>query len=316
MLLLLLAGYIATGIRRGFVMGVLDLLGMVISLGAGALGYHQLSALIPRAVQVPAAAATLAAFLILVLLAQLLYSIIVNFVFRFTRPSLLFLGPMAVVDRLLGAIPGAVKGLIFATLLLIPFAFFPMMPQLSTAIERSDLASRLVVTAVDAAPGMESLVGQDLNDGFSFLTPPQTEEEVKLNFGMLGKLEADPADEEKMLEMVNAERKKAGLEPLQMDAELQKVARAHSLEMFQMGYFAHNSPISGTPFDRMRAAGIRFVVAGENLAYAPNVQIAEEGLMNSPAHRANILRPEFRKIGIGIIKSQFRGSMFSQEFTN
>ena len=86
--------------------------------------------------------------------------------------------------------------------------------------------------------------------------------------------------------------------------------------MFNLGYFAHQSPVTGSPFDRMKRANIPFGVAGENLAYAPNVQIAHEGLMNSPGHRANILRGEFSRVGIVVIKSDFRGSMFSQEFTN
>ena len=94
------------------------------------------------------------------------------------------------------------------------------------------------------------------------------------------------------------------------------MARDHSLEMFQLDYFSHNSPTSGSPFDRMHAAGIPFGVAGENLAYAPNVDIAHQGLMNSPGHRANILRPEFGHIGIGVIRSQVQGSMFTQDFTN
>ncbi len=315
-ILLILAGYMVMGIQRGFIMGILDLLGMAVSLGAGVLFYRQLSSAVLGTMQIPSAVATLGSFLLLVIVAQVIYSAIVNLIFRASRPFALLLGPFALADRALGVLPGAVKGLIFTTLLLLPFALFPLIPQLSADVERSQLASRLVVTAVDATPGLESVMGRELNDGLAFLTPPQTEEGMKLNFGMLGKLQPDPTAEDKMLELLNAERVKAGLQPLQMDEGLRKVARAHSLEMFQMGYFAHNSPVSGSPFDRMRQADIHFGVAGENLAYAPNVQIAHEGLMNSPGHRANILRPEFRKVGIGVIKSEFRGSMFSQEFTN
>jgi uncharacterized protein YkwD len=119
-----------------------------------------------------------------------------------------------------------------------------------------------------------------------------------------------------MLDLVNGERAKAGLAPLLADDRLREVARAHSLEMFQMDYFSHTSPTSGSPFDRMHAAGISFLVAGENLAYAPNVQVAHDGLMNSPGHRANILRPEFGRVGIGVIRTQGQGSMFTQDFTN
>jgi uncharacterized protein YkwD len=127
---------------------------------------------------------------------------------------------------------------------------------------------------------------------------------------------ADPAAEERMLELLNGERTRVGLRPLVADDRLREVARAHSLEMFQLDYFSHDSPNTGSPFDRMRAAGITFVVAGENLAFAPNVDAAHQGLMNSPGHRANILRAEFGRVGIGVIRSLAQGSMFTQDFTN
>lgn len=314
--LLILLAYVAAGIRRGFVMGALDLVGMVVSLGAAVLGYRQLAAMVLAAAELPRAVAILGAFLALVLLAQLVYSALVNLLFHLGRPLLVLLGPLSLLDRGFGTVPGTIKGLIFATLALLPFALFPLMPQVSAAIERSSLGSRLVVVAVDAAPGLESLLGRELNEGLSFLTPPQTEEGMRINFGPLGRLVPDPAAEEKMLELVNREREKEGLRPLKFDEHLRDVARMHSQEMFQLGYFGHNSPTHGSPFDRMREEGVRFALAGENLAYAPNVQIAHEGLMNSPGHRANILRGEFGRVGIGVIKSEFRGSMFSQEFAN
>jgi uncharacterized membrane protein required for colicin V production len=315
-ILLILLAYIFFGVQRGFVMGALDLVGMVVSLGAGIIGYRQAAALILQYVQLPRAVATLGAFLVIVLIALGAYSALVNLLFRFSRPIRTLLGPFAAIDHLLGSIPGVIKGLIFATLALLPFALFPLVPQVAAAIERSTVGSRLVVVAVDGAPRLDGLMGRELSDGLSFLTPPQTEEGMTINFGPLGHLAPDPEAEDRMLEMVNAERQKEGLNALRMDEQLRQLARAHSTEMFQMGYFAHNSPVSGSPFDRMKQAGIHFSAAGENLAYAPNTEIAHEGLMNSPGHRANILRREFGKVGIGIMKSDFRGSMFSQEFTN
>jgi uncharacterized protein YkwD len=92
------------------------------------------------------------------------------------------------------------------------------------------------------------------------------------------------------------------------------VARQHGEEMFQLGYFAHDSPVTGTPGDRIAAADIQAVATGENLAYAPSLRVAHEGLMNSPGHRANILNPAFTRLGIGVIRSENRGLMFVQEF--
>jgi uncharacterized protein YkwD len=76
------------------------------------------------------------------------------------------------------------------------------------------------------------------------------------------------------------------------------------------------NPDGKDPFARMEDAGIKFLVAGENLALAPNVDLAHEGLMNSPGHRANILTAEFGKVGIGCIDGGQYGKMFSQEFTD
>lgn len=64
------------------------------------------------------------------------------------------------------------------------------------------------------------------------------------------------------------------------------------------------------------AANIRFVVAGENLALAQNLLLAHDGLMNSPGHRANILREAFGRVGIGILDGGIYGLMVTQKFRN
>jgi uncharacterized protein YkwD len=119
-----------------------------------------------------------------------------------------------------------------------------------------------------------------------------------------------------MLSWVNAERIKAGLNTVKADPELTKVARKHSVDMFQKGYFSHVSLTGTGPFDRMRADGVKFTNAGENIALAPTLDIAHSGLMHSPGHRANILRPEFGRLGIGIVDGGKYGFMISQEFRN
>ena len=119
-----------------------------------------------------------------------------------------------------------------------------------------------------------------------------------------------------MLDLVNRERTQRGLQPLETDGELRLLARAHAADMFKRGYFAHNTPEGLNPFDRMREANIPFTVAGENLALAPTLDMAHDGLMNSPGHRANILNDQFTKIGIGVLDGGIYGKMFVQDFTN
>lgn len=122
------------------------------------------------------------------------------------------------------------------------------------------------------------------------------------------------AEEAQMLQLVNAERTKAGLPALQADPQLAKTARAKSQDMITYNYFDHQSPDLGSPFDQMRAAGIRYTTAGENIAGNHSVEAAHQALMNSPGHRANILNPAFKKIGIGIVHGGPYGMMFTQQF--
>ena len=84
-------------------------------------------------------------------------------------------------------------------------------------------------------------------------------------------------------------------------------------EMYVGGFFAHDSARTGDVGDRLRTAGIRFGVAGENLALAPNVSAVHSGLMNSPGHRANILHGEFTHVGIGVVEGPI-GLMVVQVF--
>lgn len=118
----------------------------------------------------------------------------------------------------------------------------------------------------------------------------------------------------KMLELVNAERKKAGISPLNLDAKLTEVATLKAEDMVKNNYFAHISPTYGDPFTMMEQFGLKYMTAGENLAGASTVESAHRGLMNSPGHRANILNPNFIRIGIGIKESPKYGYVFVQMF--
>lgn len=117
-----------------------------------------------------------------------------------------------------------------------------------------------------------------------------------------------------MVDLVNAERAKAGLPALQVDPELTRLARMKSADMVLNNYFSHISPTYGSPFDMMREAGVPYVYAGENLAAATTLELAMDGLMQSPGHRANILRKEFTHIGIGVVKGGPYGYVFTQMF--
>ncbi len=105
----------------------------------------------------------------------------------------------------------------------------------------------------------------------------------------------------RMLELMNAERRRANLPPLAIDAPVTAVAHAHAADMQKKGYFAHTAKDGATLGDRLRRAGIAFQRATENLSSAPSAEDAHQSLMGSPGHRKNILDPEVTHVGIGVV---------------
>ena len=119
--------------------------------------------------------------------------------------------------------------------------------------------------------------------------------------------------ERAMLALINSERRASGLSPLMWCARCAEVARMHSRNMYRNGFFAHEDLSGDSPFDRMQDARIEYAAAGENLALAPTVDEAHQGLMGSADHRANILRGVFDEVGIGIYEGPY-GLMCTQVF--
>ena len=114
------------------------------------------------------------------------------------------------------------------------------------------------------------------------------------------------ADEQKMINLVNQDRAANGLKPLVFDATLRLPALKHSQDMSQSSFFSHTSPNYGTFSQRLKASGVKYSSAGENIAMYGSVEAAEVGFMNSAGHRANILG-DYTRIGIGIVYNQNKG---------
>jgi uncharacterized protein YkwD len=118
------------------------------------------------------------------------------------------------------------------------------------------------------------------------------------------------AEEGRFLELINRERAARRMPALKPDPVLVEVAREHSREMCEKGYFDHVSPTPGrrTPMDRYLKAMRRrppHACVGENLFYCSVVDVerGHRAFMNSPGHRANILYSPFRRGGVGIYKN-------------
>jgi uncharacterized protein YkwD len=184
-------------------------------------------------------------------------------------------------------------------------------------IDNSAIGSRMVGQVSIFEGRLEKIFSGAINQTLTFLTvkEPKSNETIALEFTTTD-VKVDEVSEQKMLDLVNKERTSRGLKALVMDEKLRELARAQSRDMFAKGYFSHVNKEGKSPFDRMNDKKIIYLIAGENLALAPNVDIAHNGLMNSPGHRANILTAEFGKVGIGVIDGGVYGKMFSQEFTD
>jgi hypothetical protein len=121
-------------------------------------------------------------------------------------------------------------------------------------------------------------------------------------------------DEQRLIELVNAARAEAGLGELQPDTQLAAVARSHSSDMAENQFFSHVSPTNGDVTHRLNTAHVRYRNAGENIALDSSVDTAHQAFMNSPAHRANVLNPDFTNIGVGVVRVGDR-VMVTEAFT-
>ena len=121
--------------------------------------------------------------------------------------------------------------------------------------------------------------------------------------------------EAEVLRLVNEERAKYGLGALKRASDLDALARAHSQDMINRHFFDHTNPDGQSPFDRMRAAGISYRAAAENIAYGQRSAAAVmDAWMNSSGHRANILNGTYTEIGIGAVKNSGGTIYWTQEF--
>jgi uncharacterized protein YkwD/tetrahydromethanopterin S-methyltransferase subunit G len=309
--LVILAG-MAVGWRTGFLYGTLGLGVLVASLLLAFWGYQYPARMLEEQRILASPWALPAAFLGTF--------ITVRLILGFVADRLVAAVPHRAhahrVNRAFGVLPGFVDGLIHAMILSVLLLALPLWDGLTAQTRESEIATQLATPAEWLESRLTPIFHEAVSKTMSrMVVKPGSKESVPLAFTV-----KDPkprADlEARMLELINAERAAHGLSPLRADPELAGVARAHSRDMFARGYFSHVSPDGKDPFDRIRQAKLSYRTAGENLALAPTLALAHQGLMNSPGHRANILRPAFGRVGIGIVDGGRRGQMVTQEFRN
>lgn len=300
------------GWRKGFILGSIHLILWLGSLFVGFLWYKDLGNGLLRIFPRLGVWAQPLGFIAAIILIRILLGVLFNAILRRMPDTVHSNG----ANRLFGIIPGLINGLIYATIIAAILISAPLSNALSDTTRESAIADKLSVNVgwLDEkfSPIFDEAVGKSLTHT---TVEPESNETVSLNF-KVGDAKTRADLEAKMLDLVNEERTKRGLKPLVADPQLVPVARAHSDDMFRRGYFSHYTPEGKDPFDRMKASGIDYLTAGENLALGQTLRICHQGLMNSPGHRANILNPSYGRLGIGILDGGSYGLMISQEFRN
>jgi uncharacterized protein YkwD len=312
LIVLLLAWAAWTGYRLGFILVLIELAGFVVALVAASLFYRSAASLLTSTIHLIPSFAGVAGYALVLALVELAYVFISHWALGLVPPHL----NRSLPNRLAGSLLNAFKAALLMAIALVIFAGLPLTAGQKGIVSRAHIPKLLLSYSGGLQREVNSVLGSSITDTLNFLTvKPEGEESVNLGYRTT-RVKVDPAAEDRMLAMVNQERTSRGLKPLRMNQQAREVARAHSEDMFARGYFSHVDPDGKDPFQRMNDAGIHFQAAGENLALAPTLELAHNGLMNSPGHRANILSTDFGTVGIGVIDGGPYGLMITQDFTD
>lgn len=110
--------------------------------------------------------------------------------------------------------------------------------------------------------------------------------------------------EQQVHRLINEQRRRAKLAPLLWHEAVARAAREHSKNMAERDFFDHTDPRLGDVDQRLNRFRIAWRACGENIfmlhGYENPAQVAVQGWMQSPGHRANILRKEFTHAGVGV----------------
>ena len=309
-LLLVIALSVWFDIKRGFIVSSLFLLSWVFSLTAAFLIYKPFGNLLIKVLPVIEFWIHPLAFILILVTSR----------YIFDRVTTLILDSVPervddhMVNKTAGIIPGLVNGLIWSALL----ATFLLLTPL-TNVSRDTRDARFTKALTSKVSWLEKklspIFGEAFNKTIRKTTVDGEHDMVTLPFKVNDSAIRRDLEAE-MLVLVNKERAIKGLKPVEADEELANVARRHSMDMFVRGYFSHYTPEGKDPFDRMRKDNVVFLTAGENLALSQTLDMAHDGLMKSPGHRANILNPTFGRLGIGILDGGIYGLMVTQNFRN
>ncbi|MDP2638415.1 MAG: CvpA family protein [Candidatus Levybacteria bacterium] len=309
-ILIILLFYVYEGYSSGFIAAIFDLGNFILSFLVGLRFYGIIAGVLVDKFSIPQGFSDAIGFFATTFLVEIIIGFLI-------RKFLIFNPPIFKrINKIFGIFPGILSGAVLISFILILIVAFPVPSFVKRAISSSQIGSFFLYKAQGVEKSLKPILGGAINETINFLTVrPGGNESVSLNFKTKN-FSVDPSAEQYMFRLVNKERASRGLNELIFDNALRDVGRKHCEDMFERGYFSHYTPEGVSPFERMDNANINYLAAGENLALSPNTDLAMQGLMNSPGHKANILSTDFGKLGVGVIDGGIYGEMFCQEFTN
>jgi uncharacterized protein YkwD/uncharacterized membrane protein required for colicin V production len=309
--------FIWSGYEQGLLLGVLNLVRTISAFFLSLVYYPAVGAFLTNQFGLGQTVGQIIGFVLILLVVEIVLGFFLHSLHRPVHAFMKKFYSLHLADKLLGILPSFAIGLILiSTFTLLPLVL-PMTAALRDQVRNSWWGRNVIPQVIAYEPYLESLIQRLPTRNLIYIVTrtPETDESIPIDIPT-GKISVNPRDEEAMLTLLNKERVSRGLNALVMDDTIVEVARKHSEDMFRRGYFSHHNPDGQDPFDRMEAGGVTYALAGENLAYAPTVEIAHQGLMNSPGHRANILKEGYNKVGIGVMDAGLHGKMFTQNFTD
>ena len=180
------------------------------------------------------------------------------------------------------------------------------------------LAAAGSLAAASPAPTSTTPNSDSPPSGSSYPTPYPAAPRVQEPSSSAQTPAAPTAEYARALVAANRERQAAGIGALTWSQPLADVAQRHSQDMARRGFFDHTNPDGLSPFDRLDAAGITYSSAAENIAQ----NNADDGgaviaqWMNSAGHRANMLSPNYVRMGLGLAMNPQGQRFWTQDFTD
>ncbi len=297
---------------HNFWVALSNFLSFLTSLFTGILGYSFASQFLQQNYQISRSFANAIGFFFVTVVSEIIIASLLHLLVKKIPEKLLKFK----AGNLLAVLWGVGEGLVLLSFALTLILTIPFNLSFKKDISGSRIGSVIVGKTSGLDTKLKDIFGGVVEDSLTYLTVKTgSTESITLQVTETT-LVQDEKSEKGMFILVNEERQKNGIRPLIWSGKLSEAGRNYAYDMWKGRYFSHYSPEGKDVADRLEILGVKYTKAGENLALAPTLMVAHNGLMNSEGHRENILENGFGKLGVGVVDNGIYGKIFVQIFTD